>query len=336
MGDALRFWFQRGVDGFRVDVIWMVGKEAVLGRHDGPVPDVIGDEPGTFEAVAGLRRIADEFSDRVLIGEIYLPLERLIVYYGEAGNGLHLPFNFQLITLEWKADVIAAAVDRYESLLPEDGWPNWVLGNHDQSRIASRVGARQARVAAMLLLTLRGTPTIYYGDEIGMHDVDVPAELQRDPAGLRVPGHGRDPERTPMRWDGTINAGFTTGAPWLPIGGDVETINVASQRNDPGSMLTFYRSLLALRRGEPALSIGGYVPLGVAGDVMAYERRAGSDAFLIALNLGARPGALPPGVGASVGTVVLSTEPGHEDEPFEGNRRLAPDEGLIVRLRSGG
>jgi alpha-glucosidase len=298
-----------------------------------PVEDVIGDEPGTFEAITGLRRVADEFPDRVLIGEIYLPLDRLVVYYGESGSGLHLPFNFQLITLDWQADLIAAAIDHYESLLPPNGWPNWVLGNHDRSRVASRVGPRQARVAAMLLLTLRGTPTIYYGDEIGMQDVAIPAELERDPAGIREPGHGRDPERTPMRWDGSGNGGFTEGTPWLPMGDELETINVQAQRSDPGSMLTLYRRLLALRRDEPALAVGSYVPLGVAGNVLAYERRAGGDAFLVVLNLGGSVGVLPSGVGDRTGAVVLSTDLGREDQPFEGNRPLAPDEGLIVRLR---
>jgi alpha-glucosidase len=351
MGDALRFWFERGVDGFRIDVIWMIGKAAVLrAREAAPNgrPDpmdasdvdrekrsdgVIGDEPGTFDAITGLRAIADEFSDRVLIGEIYLPLERLVVYYGEAGSGLHLPFNFQLIELDWKADVIAAAIARYESLLPPNGWPNWVLGNHDTARIASRVGTRQARIAAMLLLTLRGTPTIYYGDEIGMQDVEIPAAQERDPAGIREPGRGRDPERTPMRWDGTATAGFTIATPWLPMGDDVGSINVEAQRSDPGSVLVLYRRLIALRRAEPALSVGRYVPLGVAGDAMAFERRAGEDAFVVVLNLAGRPAAFPPGVAGRRGIVVVSTDPEREGQPFEGNRPLAPDEGLVVRLQ---
>ena len=144
----------------------------------------------------------------------------------------------------------------------------------------------------------------------------------------------RDPERTPMRWDPSGTAGFTTGTPWLPIGDDIETINVETQRSDPASMLTLYRRLLALRRAEAALSVGEYLPLGVAGDVLAYERRAGTDAFLVVLNLGGSPGVLPAGVGARTGTVVLATNQEREGQPFEGNLSLAPDEGLIVRLRN--
>jgi alpha-glucosidase len=125
--------------------------------------------------VSGLRRVLDEFDNRVLIGEIYLPLDRLMAYYGANLDGVQLPFNFQLLQSAWEARAIAALIDRYEDALPQGGWPNWVLGNHDNPRIASRVGAPQARVAAMLLLTLRGTPTMYYGDELGMANVSIRA-----------------------------------------------------------------------------------------------------------------------------------------------------------------
>ena len=121
--------------------------------------------------------------ERVLIGEIYLPLERLVTYYGPDLSGVHLPFNFQLLQTTWKADAIAKVIADYEAALPPDAWPNWVLGNHDQPRIAHRVGVRQARVAAMLLLTLRGTPTMYYGDEIGMTNVADPARACARPVG---------------------------------------------------------------------------------------------------------------------------------------------------------
>ena len=196
----------------------------------------------------------------MLVGEIYLPVERLMAYYGASGKGAHLPFNFQLIRLPWKAKEIAAAVERYEALLPSYAWPNWVLGNHDKPRIATRAGAAQARVAAMLLLTLRGTPTMYYGDEIGMHDVTIPIDRVRDPFEKNVPGLGlgRDPVRTPMQWSGGTSADFTTGEPWLPIAADYQDFNVSAERDDPTSMLALYRSLIELRRSEPALSVGEY------------------------------------------------------------------------------
>src|ERR1700754_2125643 len=211
----MRFWLARGVDGFRVDVLWHLMKDAAF--RDNPVnpayaagqPDInrflqvySADQPEMAEVVAEMRRVVDAYSDRVLIGEIYLPLTRLIAYYGESLSGVQLPFNFQLLFTAWKASAVAALIDEYERALPTGAWPNWVLGNHDQKRIATRVGRRQARVAAMLLLTLRGTPTLYYGDEIAMRDVPIPPDRVQDPFEKNVPGlgHGRDPSRTPMQW----------------------------------------------------------------------------------------------------------------------------------------
>ena len=163
-----------------------------------------------------MRAIADNYgakgrSERVLIGEIYLPLDRLLRYYGRERAEVHLPFNFQLVDTSWEARSLATLIANYEAALPPGGWPNWVLGNHDRPRVAARRGQAQARVAAMLLLTLRGTPTLYYGDELGLSDVAIPSAQVRDPRGLREPGLalGRDPVRTPMPWDGSENAGFT-------------------------------------------------------------------------------------------------------------------------------
>jgi alpha-glucosidase len=156
-----------------------------------------------------------------------------------------------------------SCIAEYEAALPERGWPNWVLGNHDRPRIASRVGAAQARLAAMLLLTLRGTPTLYYGDEIGMHDVGIPPERVQDPFERNVPGRGlgRDPQRTPMQWSAAKHAGFTAGEPWLPIAEDFTEVNVEVERDDPASMLSLYTQLITVRRGEPALEVGGFEPV---------------------------------------------------------------------------
>src|SRR6185503_17285360 len=260
---VLRFWLERGVDGFRVDVLWHLMKHADfpdnpvnpawragMDPYQALVPLYTTDLPEVHGIVARMRRLLEEYRERVLIGEIYLPVERLVKYYGADLQGAHLPFNFQLVQAPWDAAHIARLIAEYERALPEGAWPNWVLGNHDQHRIASRVGAAQARVAAMLLLTLRGTPTMYNGDEIGMHDVDIPPELVQDPQELGVPGIGlgRDPERTPMQWDASPNAGFTSGTPWLPLAANYRTANVAAEHDDPASMLTLYRRLIALRR----------------------------------------------------------------------------------------
>src|SRR5262245_58551382 len=186
-----------------------------------------------------MRMVVDEFSNRVLIGEIYLPVERLVAYYGRDLQGLHLPFNFALLSAPWQARSIARLIDEYEAALPPNGWPNWVLGNHDRPRIASRVGIAQARVAAMLLLTLRGTPTLYYGDEIGMQNLAIGPDQVRDPFEKNVPGQGlgRDGCRTPMQWDDSRHAGFSEREPWLPLPEASRRENVAAQRQDDASLL---------------------------------------------------------------------------------------------------
>ena len=224
------------------------------------------------------------------------------------------------------------AIDRYEALLPPNAWPNWVLGNHDRPRVASRVGEAQARVAAMLLLTLRGTPTIYYGDELGLPNVPISRDQERDPFGLKEPGQSRDPARTPMRWDATPAAGFTTAEPWLPIGPRVAELNMEVERSDPQSVLSLYRRLLALRRQEAALSVGDYHAFGAEGSVLAYERMAGGDRFLVALNLGHEPAALPSAARDLSGRIEISTRLDREGTPFDGASPLGADEGIVVRL----
>src|SRR5215217_6534783 len=203
------------------------------------------DQPEVHEAIAAMRQVSDAYDGRVMIGEAYLPLDRLMAYYGVDLTGFHLPFNFHLISTPWSPTAIAALIEAYEAALPPGAWPNWVLGNHDRSRLASRLGLRQARVAAMLLLTLRGTPTIYQGEEIGMTDVRISPERVRDPWERNVPGLGlgRDPERTPMQWEAGVNAGFSLAKPWLPIASDAGMVNVAAQARDPASILSLYQTL---------------------------------------------------------------------------------------------
>jgi len=301
MLDAMRFWLDKGVDGFRVDILWHMIKAADF--RDNPANPDWGegmadmhkvlqlhstDQPEVFVIAEEMRALADRY-DAVLVGEIYLPIERLMAYYGKDGEGVHLPFNFQLIDAPWDARHLHALIADYEAALPPGGWPNWVLGNHDRPRIAARVGEAQARVAAMLLLTVRGTPTLYQGDEIGIGAVDIPPSKVRDPRELREPGlgFGRDPVRTPMAWDGSAHAGFSTADPWLPLHADWRTRNVAVERADAGSMLALHRDLLRLRRAHPALAIGDMTMIEADGDLLVYERRLGGERILVALNLGA-------------------------------------------------
>ena len=349
MYDALRFWLDRGIDGFRVDVLWHLIKDATL-RDNPPNPDYVPgpghppynslsaafstDQPEVHEIVEEMRALTDRYSERVLIGEIYLPIQKLVAYYGRDGRGAHLPFNFQLITLPWEARRIDAAISEYEGAMPDHGWPNWVLGNHDQPRIASRVGLAQARVAGMMLLTLRGTPTLYYGDELGMRDGVIPPELVQDPQEKNLPGLGlnRDPARTPMQWDESDSAGFSSARPWLPLSTDSRRVNVESERRDPDSMLNFYRRLITLRRNEPALSIGSYTPLSVAGDLLAYKREAAGQRFLVVLNLGHRPARVELAESDAGGNVAVATERHRDGERVERRVVLNGDDGLVIRL----
>jgi alpha-glucosidase len=347
MYDVLRFWFGRGMDGFRIDALWLLVKDErfrdnpewkeedwLLNRQSRVYS---GDRPEVFEVVREMRAVADEYGDKLLIGEIYLPLERLLLYYGEDLKGVHLPFNFQLVTMEgWDARTVQRLVDDYEAALPEGAWPNWVLGNHDNPRIATRVGAEGARLAAMLLLTLRGTLTLYYGDEIGMEDVPVPPEMARDPEAKLGPGYGRDPVRTPMRWDTSPNAGFCPKGvePWLPVGGDVERVNVEAQRDDPGSMLSLTRRLISLRRTTPALRSGSYEPAaGAPEGCLAFSRRLKEQEVFVALNFGDGEAEVPlPGAAEDHPWRVLLSTGGEDREGREIRRaaRLSGHEGLLL------
>jgi alpha-glucosidase len=311
---VLRFWLDRGVDGFRVDTLRQVHKDPEW-RDNPPNPDYRPDRPeydrllpvrsADHDDLAPARAMAETIAERggVMVGELYLPFERLARYYGA---GVQMPSNMHLISTPWEPRALAALIEAYEAALPEAAWPNWVLGNHDRPRVASRVGAAQARVAAMLLFTLRGTPTLYYGDELGMPDVPIPPELVQDPwEEMR-----RDPARTPMQWDG--DGGFTSGEPWLPMGDPA--VNVAAQRDDPRSMLNLHRELIALRRefvDEP------YETVAVDDATLAYRRGR----FVVALNLSGEAAPLPVR-----GRVRLSTHPGRADE-------LRPDEGVVVEAR---
>jgi alpha-glucosidase len=282
-----------------------------------------------------MRKVLDEYADRVLIGEAYLPIDRLMLYYGDTLGGFHLPFNFHLLSTPWNATAVAALAREYEAALPAGAWPNWVLGNHDRSRLINRVGGvAQARLAAMLLLTLRGTPTLYYGDEIGMHDVAIPPELVQDPWEKNVPGLGlgRDPCRTPMQWSAEEHAGFSGAPPWLPVADDSATVNVSSESADSGSLLQLYRELLRLRREEAALAVGEYREHGVGPQLLSFERVAGERRVLVVLNFGEEPVSLPvaPGVDWSV---LLSTCPGvARTNSVSGRLELRAMEGVIARL----
>jgi alpha-glucosidase len=267
------------------------------------------------------------------VGEVYLlDLERLARYYGSGQDEFHLAHNFVFLTQPWKAEAFRSVVDEFTALLPADAWPAWMLGDHDISRVASRYdeggnGQARARVAAIMLLTLRGTPFVYMGDEIGQADGEIPPDQVVDV-------DGRDPERTPMQWDGSPGAGFTTGNPWLPVGSQAASVNVAGQRDDPASVLSLFRRLIWYRKGSPALRGGDYRTLpDTPGGCYAYLRTAGDERLLVALNFTGQP--LEYRVdGPAQGRLELATDPTRAaGDPVDLHPlRLAPDEGVVVRL----
>jgi len=336
MRDALRFWLDRGVDGFRVDMLDFLGKDPEF-RDEPPLApgaDYIStavhhlNRPETLGYIREMRRVIHDRPGRVFIGELnyFLPLGRLAAYYGE-GDLLDLPFNFRLTFLPFEAPAIREFVAAYEAALPPAAWPNYQLGNHDVPRVG-RLASARARLAALLLLTLRGTPVLYYGDEIGMANVEIPPDRRQDPWVVET-GLNRDPARTPMQWDASANAGFCPPGvqPWLPVAPDARTVNVAVQCADPTSILALHHRLLRLRRELPALHAGAYEPLaGGPDDCFVYARRHAGRDVLVALNFAAetRRVSLP-----AAGPILLST---HLDrEGSEGSEiALRPHEGVVL------
>jgi len=343
--DVMRFWLGKGVDGFRVDVIWHLIKDAAFrdnppnpcyreGQppHERVLPLHTTDQAGVHDVIAEMRQVVDEFDSRVLIGEIYLPLERLVAYYGNDIPEAHLPFNFALLSAPWNARAIEKIIHDYEAALPAGAWPNWVLGNHDRPRVASRVGREQARVAAMLLLTLRGTPTMYYGDEIGMHQVAIAPDQVRDPFEKNVPGIGvgRDGCRTPMQWNASANAGFSTTSPWLPLADDFSHESVANLEADTGSILNLYKALIDLRKKLPQLRSGDYAPIAADGNLLLYRRQAEGRSITVALNLGAEPVSIASQSAGLSGEILLSTSLDTRGETIDGGLDLRGNEGVII------
>jgi alpha-glucosidase len=351
MLEVLDFWMRKGVDGFRVDVIWLMMKDPDLrdnppdpnwdgvNPHNSILPKYTADLPEVHGLIKEFRAVLDRYPERFMVGEIYLPDEQLMQYYGD-DDECHTPYNMKLIQTPWKADTVRKAVDAYEAALPQGAQPNWVLGNHDQHRVASRIGREQARMANMLLLTLRGTPTTYYGEELGMTDTPIPPEMVQDPPAVNQPeiAHivGRDPERTPMQWDDSPNAGFCPPdvQPWLPVNDNFREVNVAAEAADPHSFLQLYKALTALRRVEPALHLGSYrsVDAGDA-DVFTYVRESeGSDTFLIVLNFSDRIKTLDLSDVADSAEIAVSSDMLSTGKVRLGALFLAENQGLVLRL----
>jgi alpha-glucosidase len=341
MAEVMRFWFRRGIDGFRVDAIFAAIKDALLrdnppDRRPSPIPGMGRDagqdplwsmnRPEVHDVIRHLRLVAGEFPDRVLVGEAYLPVEELAGYLGHgADDEFDLAFDFELLLSPWEHQHLVLAIERAEALHPPGTWPTFAIGNHDQSRPASRWGPERTRAAAFLLLTLRGVAVLYAGEELGMVDGDP--TILPDPPFDRA---GRDGARTPMQW--TPSGGFTTGTPWLPLV-DPATRNVADQVDDPASVLSLYRRLIAARREVPALGRGTHRSVfGVAPDVLAWVRELDGERVLVLLNVGDERRSCALGRFAGEGSVVIGTDHRRSGRvPLDG-LALGPLEGLALRL----
>ncbi len=342
MAEVMRFWFRRGVDGFRVDAIFAAIKDERLRdnppqRRPSQIPGMGGEgqdplwslhRPEVHDVVRHLRRVADEFPGRVLVGEAYVPVEELAGYLGRgADDEFHLAFDFELLHAPWTHLDLTLTIERSEALHPPGILPTYAISNHDQSRHATRWGHQRARAAAFLLLTLRGIAVLYAGEEIGMVDAD-PASLP-DPPFDRA---GRDACRTPMQWDASASGGFTDGAPWLPVV-DAAERNVESQRRDPTSLLSLYRRLIAARRSSAALGRGEQRSLfDVAPDVLAWTRDAAGERVLVLVNLSdANRTCDLRALESTAGEVLVATSERTGTVGLDG-LTLAPHEGIALRL----
>jgi alpha-glucosidase len=347
--DAMRFWFDRGVDGLRVDSVLYLAKDPQL-RDNPPNPYYrpdIDDPVRTFQLtnsrsgpelasyIHQLSAVVEEYPDRFMFMEGYPDHndpDSYIQMYRLADAAVSAPLNFGLLFVPWEAAAVKAFIDDFQARLATDLEASYVLGNHDKPRLATRLGDAASRTAAMLLLSLPGAVFVYNGDELGLHNVPIPPDQARDNFEHNVPGMGlgRDPERTPMQWNAERYAGFSTHTPWLPVASDASTHNVASLGQDPHSILTLYREMIALRRRQPALHEGGYRPCTSGhADVFCFQRTSPTETIAVYLNLSDQPAtiaALPAG-----SRLLLST---YLDEPKVPTTeiKLRPNEGWIVAL----
>ncbi len=325
MHDTLRFWLDRGIDGFRADVIHNIGKDPALAdvpAHQAKVPHcALNHDPRTIGHLRGIRAVVDAYpGDRMIVGEVFLTETKQVPAYYDSGRGLHLSFNFPPMFLPWEAAAWRGAIEEAAALFdPEDAWPTWVLSNHDWPRHRTRLGSEaRARAAAVLLLTLRGTPFLYMGEELGLEDAAVPPERVVDPG-------GRDGCRAPIPWTRDSGHGWPPRA-WLPLPPDAAARNVQAQRDAPSSTLHLYRRLLAARRNCDALASGSLHLLdGLPDGVLGYRRSAG-DERLVLIHFQSGEVAVPGWPGS---VVEVASDGRGEGETFDGT--LGSDRAVILK-----
>lgn len=351
MTDVLRFWLARGVDGFRTDAVYYLIKDEGL-RDDPANPHYREgqDDPATrllpthsagqhelFDLLEGFCDAVAAGGGELIVSEAYLGIKQMQKLYKACRNHpIHAPFNFNLMTLPWGAESFGDWIDTYEASLGPADVPNYVLGNHDRSRLASRLGQPRARLIAMLQLSLRGLPVVYYGDELGMENSVVRGASERDPWGLQVPGYGlgRDMARGPMPWSVQKHYGFTEAEPWLPAATNAQSAAVSLQRRDPESMFSLYRQMIHLKATMPALYEGRYERIKTdSTDIYAFERSSNDDRCIIVLNFAANATKVSLH-GDPEGILLTSTHvvDGSPDRGKLGRLRLEAYEGRIYHV----
>jgi alpha-glucosidase len=341
MHEVIRFWLDRGADGFRIDVVANMIKDAQL--RDNPLrtepnPDIPSrrpaellplystDQPEVHEIIRGMRRVSDSYDQRILVGETWPREQKDLADYLRPDE-LQLAFNFRFLLARYDAGRFRAAIEQTEKSFGAGAWPTWTLSNHDFSRHISRYsrdgdGDARARVAAVMLLTLRGTPFIYYGEEIGMRDAEILADRKLDPV-------GRDGCRSPMQWSDARNGGFSTSdTTWLPCG-DFKAVNVAKQLNDLHSMLALHKRLIELRKSTLAMVEGSYREFdGAPEDCLVFHRDTATQHIVVALNFTAESREID----LPACRILLSTLDDRSAESIESRLTLAPNEAVIVML----
>lgn len=347
MKEVARFWLRRGVDGFRIDAIEHLLEDSYL-RNDPVNPDFIPfvhdpyrhNEPLFSKnqkdlnyCIDGLCEVMGEFEDKFIVSEAYVDIPKIISLYRACSQKVHAPFNFNLMYRDWSALEYKKFINEFEQSLSVDDWPNYVFGNHDRPRLVSRLGEERAKIVATLLLTLRGMPFIYYGDEIGMTDVGITSGESKDRFAKRAGDIklSRDPQRSPMQWSDGKNAGFSEAEPWLPIASDFKKKNVEVELGDPDSILNLYRALINFRNETPALQYGSYKSLDTdSPDIFSYVREYGNEKILIMLNFSDRTIEEP--LPFSSVELICSTFPSNKKEKIEGKLTLLAYEGCVMKI----
>jgi alpha-glucosidase len=332
MKTALRFWLDLGVDGFRVDAVDWLSKDADLRNDPAHGPKYSRNGPHLFKRLNEMAQVLREYDDRFMITEAHPAtadkIEDYLQYYEAVNAQLSAPFNLEGIYTPWIAAEFRDFVDKFQASMKPGYTPIYTLGNHDESRLATRIGIAAARTAAMMLLTLPGLPVMYYGDEIGMADVAVPEDQSRDPfAGA---GNNRDGQRTPMQWDASPSAGFTSGTPWLPIANDYEQVNVQKQALDSESILELYKQLINFRTNSDILKYGSYTSADFGPNIFGYYRTYEGKTLLILLNFVSEPQTIAPKIIS--GVIKMSTYLDISDIALPSELLLRANEGLLIEV----